>query len=262
MKRGFLTAVSALVLSLVMMIPVLGVQTGYVIDEAGLLDPEERQTLEQQALEISNQYNVGTYIVTTDDYQDYTNGSIYDAADEIYFGWGLAEQGDAILLILSMAERDYLLIAYGDSAKYAFNDDGREYLDDYFLDNFGSDEWYEGFADYLTWSADYLENAKNGTPYSSDNIPGGGAFTVIKIAAVLLIPLIVAGAYIMILSAQMTSVAKATEASTYVDSLQLLRSSDRFTHTTVRRRKIEQKRTSNSSSGRSSGGGSGTSGKF
>ena len=201
-----------------------------------------------------------------DDYRNYTDGSIYDAADAIYFGWDLNKHRDAIMLILSMAERDYLLIAYGENAKYAFNDSGRELLDDYFLDNFGFDEWYDGFTDYLTWSADYLENAKNGTPYSDDNIPldslEQATFTVIKFAVVLLVPLVVAGIYILILSAQMNSVAKAREATTYTDGLQLLRSSDRFTHTTVHRRKIEQNRSSGGSSGRSSGGGSGTSGKF
>ena len=88
--------------------------------------------------------------------------------------------------------------------------------------------------------------------------------TAIKLAVVLLVPLVVAGIYILILSAQMTSVSKAREAATYTGSLQLIRSSDRFTHTTKHRRKIEQKQPSGnrSSSGRSAGGGAGTSGKF
>lgn len=243
-----------------------GPQLDNVTDEAGLLTEVEWQELERQARAISEQYGVGVYAVTVKDYLDYTNGDIYDAADEIYHGYtlGLGEDRDGILLILSMARRDYLLIAYGDSAQYAFNDDGMFYLEDFFLDDFGNDDWYNGFAEYLTWSADYLENAKNGTPYSDDHVPMSDSDRtigiLIRVAIILLVPLVIAGTHILILISKMNSVAKAVEASTYLSGdLHLTRDSDRYTHTTETRRKIEKKE---SSSGSSSGGGSGRSGKF
>jgi len=243
-----------------------GPQLDNVTDEAGLLTDGEWQELERQARTISEQYGVGTYIVTVDDYRDYTDGDIYDAADEIYHGYtlGLGEDRDGVMLILSMARRDYLLITYGDFAKYAFSDDGKAYLEDFFLDDFGNDDWYNGFADYLTWSADYLENAKNGEPYSDDHVPmTDSARTtgiLIRVGVILLVPLVIAGIYILILTSKMKSVTKAVEASTYMSgNLHLTRDFDRYSHTTETRRKIEKKE---SSSGSSSGGGSGRSGKF
>lgn len=274
MKHKFFSIVVVLILLLVPALPVQAADnTGgeplldNVTDEAGLLTESEWQTLEQQARQISEQYGVGVYIITVEDYQDYTDGDIYDAADELYLGnsLGLGEDRDGILLLLSMDARDYNLIAYGEFAQYAFNEDGREHLDDFFLDNFGDDAWYDGFSEYLSWSADYLENAENGDPYSDDHVPisdsGRIKGILIRVAIILLVPLAIAGIYTLVLTSKMKSVDKAVEASTYMtNSLHLTREIDCYTHTTETRRKIEEDDDSSSKS--SSGGGSGTSGKF
>ncbi len=234
-------------------------QLGNVTDAAAILTDGEREELEQQARDISERYGVGIYIVTMDDYRNYTNGDIYDAADEIYHGYtlGMGEERNGLMLLLSMEDRDYLLIAYGSDAKYAFNDDGREALAEFFLDDFADDAWYDGFADYLMWSEDYLVAAENGEPYSGADVQQG--VDLGSIALILFVPLLIAGVYILILISKMKSVAKAAEASEYVTgALNLTRNSDYYTHTTKTRRKIEKR----SSSGRSSGGGSGTRGKF
>lgn len=266
MRCKIWSAAAALVMLLMLAVPVrAAAQLDNVTDAAAILTEDEWGMLEQQAREISEQYGVGVYIVTLDDYTDYTYGDIYDAADEIYHGYtlGMGEEQNALLLLLSMEERESLLIAYGADAKRAFTEDGREGLDDFFLDDFANDAWYDGFADYLMWSADYLEAAKNGEPYSGSNVPmsdearSGAVLTSVLI--ILFVPLLIAGVYILILIAKMKSVAKAVEASTYLSgALHLTRDSDRYTHTTKTRRKIEKK----TSSGSSSGGGSGTRGKF
>ena len=265
MKRKLWSIIVLLALMLALAIPAQAAQLDNITDSAMLLDESQWQQLEQQAREISQQYGVGVYVITVDDYRNYTNGDIYNAADAFYFDYdlGLGDDRDGILLLLSMAERDYLLIAYGGQAKYAFNESGREKLVDYFLDDFGSDYWYEGFADYLTWSEDYLAQAKNGTPYSAGNLPMSAEerdqAISIRVAAIFLVPLLIAGVYVAILNGKMKSVAAAEEAYSYRSgNLQLYREHDHFAYTTTVRRKIEKE----SSSRSSSGGGSGTSGKF
>ena len=81
-------------------------------------------------------------------------------------------------------------------------------------------------------------------------------WVVMAVAAVLLI----AGIVILVLTSQMKSVAKATEATSYmVGNLHLTERQDRYSHTTESRRKIEK---DDDKSSKSSGGGSSTGGKF
>lgn len=257
MKRRFFGLMIALMMSLILVLPVQAAEKLYVEDAAGLMSAGEQQELEQQARSLSEQYGVGVYIVTVDDYRNYTNGDLYDAVD--YFYQGMEENG--LMLMLSMAERDYIILAYGQRAQYAFNDAGLDALEDYFLDDFGNDEWYAGFSDYLSWSADYLEQAEQGTPYSDDHVPMSASqrttAIAIRVGIIVLVPLLIAGGYILVLSAKMKSVAAAVQADAYVSGeLNLTINSDLYSHTTTIRERIEKE------SGSSSGGGSGRSGKF
>ncbi|MBQ2697308.1 MAG: TPM domain-containing protein [Clostridia bacterium] len=237
---------------------------GSVTDTAGILSENEWQQLTRQADQLAETYGVGVYLVTVDNYRD-LGSSINDAADALYHGFdlGIGEDRDAILLLLSMDDRNYNLIAYGDQAKAAFTTAGRERLDDFFLDDFGDNRWYDGFAEYLTWSGDFLEQAKNGTPYAGDHLPmtaeERSSAIRTRVAIILGVPLVVAVIYIFILTSKMKSVATAVEASAYLSGrLQLTRDYDHHTHTTETRRRIEKE----SSSSDSDGGGSGTSGRF
>jgi len=73
--------------------------------------------------------------------------------------------------------------------------------------------------------------------------------------------LLVAFIYVGTLKAKMKTVAKATEAATYMTSeMNLTEANDRYTHTTETRRTISSDKSNSSNS--SSGGFSGTSGKF
>jgi len=272
MKHRFWTISIVLALMLMVMVPAQAApQLDNVTDAAELLTLEQWQTLEQQARDISGQYGVGVYIITVADFLEYTEGEIEDAADALYYEYtlGLGEGQDGILLLLSMAERDYILIAYGENAQYAFNDEGRAYMDDYFLDDFSADAWADGFAEYLFWAGDYLENAKNGNPYSDDHIPVSAeeeaSSRKLAIGVTLLAPLVVAWIYTGALSSKMKSVAKAEKASDYMAGrLNLTEHHDIYTHTTETKRRIEkeEEKDDNSTTVKSSGGGSGTKGKF
>ena len=249
-------------------------QLDNVSDAADLLSDEQWQMLEKQARAIEEQYEFGVYAVLVNNFSDYTYGTVQDAAETIYrtYSLGLGEEKDGVMLLLSMYDRDFSLITHGTKGNYVFNDEGRQYLTEYFLDDFAEDDWYTGLADYISWCGLYLEEAATGEPYSASNVPMSAEERMAALgmyaAGILLIPLVIAAIYVGSLSKKMKSVEEATKASAYVaGNLKLDRKVDRFTHRTETRTKIERDSDSGGggSSSRSSGGSSGfsgTSGKF
>ena len=71
------------------------VQLSHVTDQAGLFTDTQREALEQRAEAISEEYDFGVYIVTLEDFQDYTNSSnIEKFADRFYDEYGLGYGDD------------------------------------------------------------------------------------------------------------------------------------------------------------------------
>lgn len=242
--------------------------TGYVTDDAAILTTAERESLEKQAADISRRYDFGVYIITVDDYRAYTSGDVLDATMAIYTdsSLGHGEGREGLVLLLSMEDRDYGLVTHGEYGNYAFDREGREAMTDYFLDDFRQDDWYDGFSDYLSWSAEYLETAQNGHPYTDGYLPEPLPESIvsgeISVPLVLLAPPVIALVVLFVLNGKMKSVAMAAQASAYVvGELALTDSRDQYTHTTQTRVRIEN-RSSGSGSSRSSGSFSGTRGKF
>lgn len=241
-------------------------QLWHVTDDADILTDEEDLALEEQAQAIEDQYGFGVYMVIVDDYRAFTNGGTFDAAMAIYkeYSLGVGDGKDGLLLLLSMNDRDYNLITYGDYGNYAFNDDGRIMLTDFFLDDFANDAWYDGFADFLEGAVMYLDAAAAGTPYSSGDVPmtaddALGALGM-YIAGILLLPLVIALLVIKVMDGKMKSVAAATQASAYVSgNLNLTGKIDRFSHVTEVAVPIPK---DDGPSTSHSGGFSGTGGKF
>ena len=260
MKRKRFGILTALLLLVLVTVPASALTvSGHVTDNAGILWTSEFDDLESRASAISQRYDFGVYIITIDDYRDYTGGDIMDAGIAIYnqSSLGLGNDRDGLLLLLSMEDRDYTLLTHGEYGNYVFTDDGREAMTACFLDDFQDDAWYDGFSDYLDAAQDYLQAAEGGQPYT------GKHGSKVNILLVLLLPLAVSGVVIAVLNGKMKTVAAATEATAYVsDELKLTRIEYRYTHTTETRTKIESSNSGGGSSSRSSGSFSGTSGKF
>ncbi len=224
-------------------------QLDYVTDAAGLLTDEEWQELESKAESISAEYQCAVYIVTVDDYINYGDGDVSDVAKGIYqdYALGFGEDKSGLLLLLSMADRDFSLLAYG-YGNTAFTDYGKERLEDEFLGYFGDDQWADGFEAYLDTSGEMLAMARSGSPLDIDSDPtvevGGVAISV-------LLALIISLVVCFILKAGMQSVAEKSEADAYIsqDGVNFTVREDYFTHATESRVTVE----------RSSGGGGGTS---
>lgn len=227
----------------------------YVTDEADLLTDEEDLELEALLQNISEDYNIGVYLVTVTDYTDWGDGSVYEVTYGLYheYTMGKGEERNGIMLLLSLANRDFATFVYGADAEYAFSDYALQQLEQEFLPHFGENDWYEGFRAYAMTCGEYLAKAEAGEPVEE----GDGMLYLVVIGVSFLIALIV----VSILKAGMKNVRAGQEAKAYITrQLNLTQQSDQFTHTTKTRRKIEK--SDSDSRAETGGGGYGRSGKF
>ena len=178
---------------------------------------------------------------------------------------------------LSMAERDFQMLAHGDTANAAFTDYGKYIMQDEFLDNFREDDWYGGFADYIAACGRYLEANANGTPIDvepSDETEeeyeplsfGDKLFFAALMAFRFGLPLGLIVAFIVcaVYKRQLKSVRRATEAARYTVSggAEITAREDRFTHTTEVRTPIKTESDDHDSGPSFSGGTTVNSGGF
>ena len=235
----------------------------YVTDAAGLLTQDEVLALEAQAEQIAEDYGCAPYILVVENYRDYEDTyDVFEAGMNLYERWGLGygQEKNGLLLMLSMAERDYALVTYGSVVHRAFTDYGQDYLCEQFLDDFRNGDWAGGFQDYLNTGAWLLEQAKNGTPYDVGTAPKG--FNPL----IVVIPLVLALAVCLVLTGQMKTAKRKTEAGDYMvqGGVEMRVVQDIFTHRTVTRQVIQQNENKGGGGGTTinSRGFSGRSGKF
>lgn len=244
----------------------------FVYDEADLLSDSEEASLEDAARTVSQTYGCGVYMAAVDNYLDYSTVDVYEAAKTFYRqnNLGMGESSTGILLFLSMADRDYWLVAYGDQAHAAFTDYGKEAMAEAFLDDFGSNDWYNGFADYIDICGEYLSLEQAGTPVDvgsepvAEELSLGEQITGSLLMAV--VPaLVIATIFCLIARAKMKSAKIGTEAWAYVtkNGVHLTVNEDHYLRTTVTRTP-RPKNNDNGGGGTSIGsdGFSGSGGKF
>ena len=158
--KKYVSVLFALLLALSLGVSAAADNVSHVYDEASLLSTDECDALDELAAAVSEKYSCGVYVVVVDDMANYIDP---DEPDE-YGETGIAAfaelarrdlcldahyGGNSVLLALSMAERDFDLMAHGDIGNAAFTDYGKHIMQDEFLDNFREDDWYGGFADFI-----------------------------------------------------------------------------------------------------------------
>lgn len=260
-KWSVLVMLAVMILSFAL--PAQAADDRFVYDEADFLIDEEILLLESTAQDIALTYSCGVYIVTTWDYSGY--GSTVRSAAENYFtanGLGIGSDRNGVMLFLSMADRDYALIAHGDLANAAFTDYGKDILSGEFLDNFAYDDWIGGFQDYLYGCRDFLNAAISGEPV---DVEGGSDSVGMTVLMLLVVPAAIAGVACGVMAASMKTARAKTQADDYRKGVNITGQRDQFITRTVVRQKIESSSSSSSSRGGTrvnSGGFSGKSGKF
>ena len=278
-EKKMMRCLLALLLVLALAVPLAAfaadpTEATYIFDGAGLFTEEQYRNLQEQAMSVSNYSQCGVYFVAVDDFSNYSGyGDMLTAAEDIYLtnGFGIGEERNGILLILSMAEREYALIAYGDFGNMAFTDYGKDVMSEHFLDDFADNHWYGGVLDYLLDCEQMLDLAMAGTPMdvqtqgtSQGTIQNRPLFMAVPMA--LLPAAALALVICLVLKRQMKTARRQTDAFEYVvgNSVDFRVRQDIFTHVTRSRRRI------NTNNGPKPGGGttvrssgfSGKSGKF
>ncbi len=266
MKRKLIITLLALCAALSLATPSLAeTDAGFVSDQSGLLSESQRSELEQRAVALADTYGCGVYVVTVDDYTDYSGESVYEAAKTLFTdgGLGVGDGANGFLLLLSMSDRDYSLIAHGDIGNAALTDYGRDVMEDGFLGYFADNDWYGGFTSYMDTAERVLGMYAQGEPLDVDTDPANDGMEVFgSLIFIFGVSFGIAGIVCFIMSLVMKSVSKASAAGEYQknDMVDIRVSEDRYLYTTTTRTRIE--RESSGGTTIDSDGFSGSSGKF
>ena len=231
-----------------------------VIDEAGILTDGERETLNNEAERISARHHCEVAIIVVED-----KGAMgaYDAAELAFtlYGIGYGPDRDGVLLFLSMADRDYYLIAHGDFGNAAFTDHGKDVmLDRYILPQLSADNYYEAFIAYLNKADEFLGLARDGKPFDI----GSDSDQSWRIFVTILAPLGISLVICLFWNSKMKTARKAADANAYIGDagLVLTAQEDRFLYRTHTRTAIQQSSGGSGGTTINSAGFSGRGGKF
>jgi uncharacterized protein len=137
-------------------------QKDRLLDNADLLTDGEESLLLDKLNDVSNKWNCNVVVLTVDDH----SGPIQDYADDYfdYNGFGADYNGDGILFMLSMSDREWAISTAG-RAQWAFTDYGQEKMMDEMMDELREGDYYEAFEEYVMICDRYLEMYDSGTAY-------------------------------------------------------------------------------------------------
>ena len=164
---------------------------------------------------------------------------------------------------MSMADRDYDLMAHGEFGNYAFTDYGRTYTEDNFLYFFKDNDWYGGYREFLGECNLLLEHASKGHPFDRGDNPVTRAIACFCCIALSVIISVVVS---LVLKSTMRSAEIQKSAEHYISEsgIDITYRHDRYTHTSKTRVYDPPSKSSGRGGGSSSGrsGSSHSSGKF
>lgn len=253
-------------LCIFLILPVSAAGQDYVYDEAGLFTDAQVRDLNDLAAQISDYHDFGVYIHTVEDFTESGEYDIFEYSRNYYLShdFGKGSNNDGVILVLSMAGRDYQLVLNGHVSDMAFTETGRDDMERDFLSYFRNGDYYGGFEAYLRDCDSYLTAYEAGTPIGSGTDHSATGYIPYYEEPeersfnlwVSLIPgLIAAGITGTALSVPMRSAKQKRDAAGYAaGNVQLTRREDIFLHRTVTR--------TPKSPPPSSGGGGGGGGSF
>ena len=236
---------------------------------------EKIAEINDKAAAISERYGTDIHIIIVSDFLDYSySNDIELFSEEIADGYRLGDRNEenALLLVMSMADRDYDIYASGINTNAIFNPYSRGFLEDAMLPHFKGNNWAEGFLAYLDECNELLEMAENGEIFEDTSTTGYSSFIsneernykleiVISLIIGLLVGLIAKSG---VKAAYNNQVKQELTASNYIvdNSFKLSVKNDVFTHTTTSRTYSPRSSSSSSHSGGGSRSSSHSSGKF
>lgn len=227
-----------------------------VIDDAGILTTDEKETLETTISEIKNNYNFDVVILTKKNLEGKTPK---DYADNYYDkgGYGLGSERDGMLLLLSTESRDYYISTKGYGRK-AFTEYGVEYISNDLVEYLKDNNYYDAFEGFLSNADIFLKQTHNDAPFDADN-PVVIGTPVERALGVLIIitpvSILIAFIIVMVKRGKHKTAVPENFANNYVrkDSFNLIKETDTFLYTDTTKTKIEKESSSDNNSSYTSG---------
>lgn len=235
-----------------------------LVDEADLLTDDEEGTLVEKLDTVSEKWQCDVAVVTVDSLGGKTATEFADDYFD-YNGYGYGDNADGIMLVISMESRDWAITTHAFGIE-AFTDAGQEYIMDKVTPPLGDGSYAKAFNVFADQCDDFLEKARAGEPYDSDNLPKESHA---KLYLLWIIPCLIAGAivaFIMTIKEKksLKSVMKKAGAREYINGVKLSKKSDKFLYRNLEKVLIKTDDDGGSSTHVSSSGEThgGSSGKF
>ncbi|MDD2981050.1 MAG: TPM domain-containing protein [Hespellia sp.] len=235
-----------------------------VVDEADLLTDEEERQLDDEISQIVTARSFDIVILTVPGLEGKSTESY---ADDYYDenGYGMGEDKDGVLFLVSMEDHDYYTSTCGYGLD-AFTDYGIEEIGDHVASYLSDEEYFDGFEKFVSMTEEYLDAAEAGTPYDVDNKYEDPKNYFLRELIALVVSLGIGFVCVMVMKSQMNTARPQTQAASYEKdgSYELTRQRDTFMYMNVTREKKAEKSSGGSSSHTSSGGAThgGGGGKF
>ena len=241
---------------------VISVNPPRVVDNGELLSDDEEQALAQKLDEISERQQMDVVVVTTNS----LDGKSAMAYADDYFdynGYGMGENRDGILMLVSMEDRDYWLSTRGYGIT-VFTDAGIDYISEQFKSYLSDGEYVKAFDTFADLCDSFITQAKTDRPYDRSNLPKEPFNVFLSIIIALVAGFVIAFVVTGIMKSKLKSVHFQAAAGTYVKqgSMNVTESRDLFLYSTVNRvakpkNEDSGSSTHTSSSGATHGGGGG-----
>ena len=244
MKR-LISLFLALILCTMLSVSVSAAQMPRLVDGADLLTDSEEADLLAQLDGASDDLQADIVIVTLESCGGYSADEVINAFyDQYEYGYGISRDG--VMLLLSMAERDYRIVCNGFAAD-AITPGERDSIGDEIVEELSDGAYYEAFEEFLAQCKWEIDGERNGYPFAFGR----------NLGVSLMIGLITALLITGVLRSQLKSVSSRTGAREYAKpgSMKMPRSSDLYLYRTVNRIRKPRESSGNSGGFRSGGGG-------
>lgn len=224
-----------------------------LVDVPNMLSESEYIEISEKLAALRDTYGVDVAFIISD---EMITEDAQTEADDIYdfYEYGVGENYDGILYFVCETTHEYAFSTCGRAIEI-FNDDGLEYIDKAMLPHLKNGDYYQAASIYVEKCEELMEMAVNGEPYKKKiNI-------LYVIAGIILIPLVVAFAFMTRKLSKMNTAVMQPGAANYMKpgSMNMNFSRDIFLYSSVsKREKTKESSTHTSSSGRTHGGRSGS----
>lgn len=210
----------------------------YVFDEAGVLSNSEFSELESIASSYEDKYNVGVYLLYSNNMSGYDEDSASgrnEFARDYYLehDLGVGSEKDGIIYVVAVQPRKYVTVKhFNNKATDPFSSDSVNKLESEAKNDLKKDRWYEAGRTYYDVVGSHLEYfSKNGKQWTEPHIAG----LLVKIVATISIPIMIAFGITSSEKNAMKTAHIQTEAGNYLDtnSFNLRISTDNFVNRTM-----------------------------